>query len=704
MPPSAKDLDLSAARPQTTSAGPSTDASGKPQPVPLEVPVTVNGARTVEGSDKREPFSESTQTVLVFGNGAVIRLASAVTPGQLLFLTNDKTKKEVVCQVLKSKNYSTVSGYVELEFTEAVSGFWGVRFPGERVTAQPAAPAQVPLAKKTPVAAAPPVPKVQPLPASSLPKPQPLQVAPPQARTETVTTGAPKTETKPPVNLPHAAELAPTASPKAPAAPSSFGSGVTTTSRPPEIKPAAPVAPKAPPAAPAAIHTQNSSSDALKRESARLQEQLSSMLFAAEKAARPAASAPPAPAANKPAPSELAAKIIEMSKPQTPAAKVNPPPRTTPQTTPSPLDSEQVKIPSWLEPLARNAAMPAQNEPAAKVETPHEADVIEFEVQDVSAPTTTEETGVPALDESAMDLPAVDEIAASEHRAAKNNKMMLIGGMAAGFLLLAAGGTWYVRSSQSSAPSQPEAAAATSPATGSAAAAQPPARNAADVPAASKANAASASANRASLTPPAVSAQSIEPTAQPLGTAPEKSTAAELSAYKKLAEPAPQPAAIQPPSKKPSLGAVHLAAPAVKGRSATPDSDEADLAPALGATQVSPATDAMGGGLAAGGVKQPVAPGSAPTVGGDVHQAKLISSTTPIYPALAKSQRIEGNVQVDALIDVNGRVSSMKVVSGPTLLHQAAMEALRQWKYKAATLDGKPVPMHLNVTIQFRLQ
>src|SRR5713226_2621920 len=65
----------------------------KPQPVALEVPVTVNGARTVEGSEKREPFSEATKTVLVFGTGAVIRLSSTVEAGQLLFLTNEKTKK-----------------------------------------------------------------------------------------------------------------------------------------------------------------------------------------------------------------------------------------------------------------------------------------------------------------------------------------------------------------------------------------------------------------------------------------------------------------------------------------------------------------------------------------------------------------------------------------------------------------------------------
>src|ERR1700687_1559762 len=62
----------------------SEESANRTQPVALEVAVSVNGARTVEGSDKREPFSEATKTVLVFGNGAVIRLTSSVAPGQLL--------------------------------------------------------------------------------------------------------------------------------------------------------------------------------------------------------------------------------------------------------------------------------------------------------------------------------------------------------------------------------------------------------------------------------------------------------------------------------------------------------------------------------------------------------------------------------------------------------------------------------------------
>src|SRR5215471_6466650 len=128
----------------TSQIAGTTPGGGQPQPVALEVPVMINGARTVEGSDRREPFSEGTNTVLVFANGAVIRLASAVSTGQLLFLTNEKTKKEVVCQVVKAKTQPSTAGYVELEFTEAAPEFWGMRFAGSApANATPHAPRAV---------------------------------------------------------------------------------------------------------------------------------------------------------------------------------------------------------------------------------------------------------------------------------------------------------------------------------------------------------------------------------------------------------------------------------------------------------------------------------------------------------------------------------------------------------------------------------
>jgi len=156
--------------------------------------------------------------------------------------------------------------------------------------------------------------------------------------------------------------------------------------------------------------------------------------------------------------------------------------------------------------------------------------------------------------------------------------------------------------------------------------------------------------------------------------------------------------------KKPILGDIHLANPKLAPRRTARNGAEAD--PGINLTnddEPESNTEALNSGLV-GEHKQPVAPAAPLPVGGDVVQAKLISSVPPAYPPLAKSQHVSGSVLVDALIDANGRVTTMKVVSGPALLHQAAMDALKQWKYRPATLDGKPTPMHLTVTVQFRLQ
>lgn len=111
--------------------------------------------------------------------------------------------------------------------------------------------------------------------------------------------------------------------------------------------------------------------------------------------------------------------------------------------------------------------------------------------------------------------------------------------------------------------------------------------------------------------------------------------------------------------------------------------------------------DEMMGGLAAGSATP--APPVQPAVGGEVQQARLIRSFPPAYPELARTTRVSGDVVVDALIDVTGKVTSVKVVSGPVLLQQAAIETVRQWKYEPARLDGKPSATHLSVTVRFRL-
>ena len=735
--------DAQSARPGAAN----NEVAAKPQPVALEVSVTVNGARTVDGSDKREPFSESTKTVLVFGNGAVIRLQSSVAAGQLLFLTNEKTKKEVVCQVVKSKNYRNVSGYVELEFTEPVVGFWGMRFPGDRIA--PAAPAAGITA--APVAANPPA-----------------TISAPQNKIPTVITAAPTVVTKPvaaaPVAPVKAQEVVPSAAahnvaPVLPFVSKSDATSSSTTSSsalpsasvltlpraaqpktaPPQIVatplPVAPAAPTGPSSAAHSLPTApaekvsaektstDSSADALRAENARLQEQLSALLFPGSKKATEQTSpvakeeskaadtagkifdlahtnvapavpvklqalqtnvsviVPPAPASLKPALPEIAPVVIKA----VPTSKIAEVPLK------SLLDDDEVKVPSWLEPLARNAAIsaPAQ-ESAVEPPTPHAADEALQVVTPVAETDTTSEdfSNVPAPTFGSRLL--MDENSAGSESAAGSKKFLVIGLIAAG-LVAAAGGYWYTHQ----APTTPVAPASASVATSAAP------QNVQAAPAAAPLSNA-AQSQRVPQTGTARPGAIIDQAATPAPVNANLAVSSSRTATTTPPQVSPAAAAVPPPVapvKRVALGDVHLAAPNVSRKDDSSSINEAEPAIALngGSESVS-----LGAGFStSSGPAAPVAP---VPVGGAVKTAQLLTSTRPIYPAFAKTQRVSGDVKIDALIDATGRVTTMKVVSGPAMLHQAAMDALHLWKYQPATLDGKPVPIHLAVTIQFRMQ
>jgi hypothetical protein len=104
----------------------------------LETDVIATGARPGDSTSKRELFTEETKTVLVFENGAVIRLTAAVADGQLLYLTNKATGKEVVTQVLRKRAFRPTNCYVDLQFTESCPGFWAVDFPKAAAPPNPA--------------------------------------------------------------------------------------------------------------------------------------------------------------------------------------------------------------------------------------------------------------------------------------------------------------------------------------------------------------------------------------------------------------------------------------------------------------------------------------------------------------------------------------------------------------------------------------
>jgi serine/threonine-protein kinase len=88
-------------------------------------------------------------------------------------------------------------------------------------------------------------------------------------------------------------------------------------------------------------------------------------------------------------------------------------------------------------------------------------------------------------------------------------------------------------------------------------------------------------------------------------------------------------------------------------------------------------------------------------IGGNVIAANLISQVMPVYPPLAKQARIQGVVVLEAEISKEGTIDNLKVVTGHPLLIQAAIDAVKQWRYKPTMLNNEPVPVVTTITVNF---
>ena len=83
---------------------------------------------------------------------------------------------------------------------------------------------------------------------------------------------------------------------------------------------------------------------------------------------------------------------------------------------------------------------------------------------------------------------------------------------------------------------------------------------------------------------------------------------------------------------------------------------------------------------------------------------RKIVSVDPVYPAIARSARVEGIVILEAVLDTAGRVESVRVLRSIPLLDQAAVDAVRQWRFTPTLLNGVPVPVVMTVTVNFTLR
>jgi protein TonB len=86
-----------------------------------------------------------------------------------------------------------------------------------------------------------------------------------------------------------------------------------------------------------------------------------------------------------------------------------------------------------------------------------------------------------------------------------------------------------------------------------------------------------------------------------------------------------------------------------------------------------------------------------------VTQGLKIRDVKPTYPALARQARIQGTVVLQAVISKEGAIENLKVLSGHPMLVPAAIDAVKQWKYKPYILNGEPVEVDTQVTVNFTL-
>jgi protein TonB len=102
-------------------------------------------------------------------------------------------------------------------------------------------------------------------------------------------------------------------------------------------------------------------------------------------------------------------------------------------------------------------------------------------------------------------------------------------------------------------------------------------------------------------------------------------------------------------------------------------------------------------------VPPPPKPAEPRRVGGDIREPRKIYDVPPIYPPLAVAARKEGTVILEAMLDERGNVVRLKVLRSEPLLDEAALSAVRRWRYTPTLLNNVPVPVLMTITVRFTL-
>ncbi len=223
----------------------------------------------------------------------------------------------------------------------------------------------------------------------------------------------------------------------------------------------------------------------------------------------------------------------------------------------------------------------------------------------------------------------------------------------------------HVPGATNPATSNPATAQPAAPALVAGSTAQPPSVAPASAPPPSKSavdNSSTESVRRADRTPPK---SNVPERSAPEKRAPEAETVALSAAPSKIATPAPDPSQAQ------------------------------DAAPALtvSSTPGSGALSALA--KSTGGAKPSMLTQS------DLEPVTVIKRVAPVYPIIAKQRRMSGILVVQAQVGKDGKVSNLQLISGPPIFRDAAFDAIKQWQFKPATLNGQPIDQATQIRLQF---
>lgn len=601
----------------------------------LEIPVKVHGSRVTqvvrEVTPHTEPFEEQTSTMIVFPQGAVLRMSTAVTVGQMLVVTNSKTRQDAICRVIKVRTFTNAQGYVEIEFSHPQPGYWGVNFSGD-----------APVAAGKPAAAPPP----------------PIQREEPKKDHVPDISWAPARVASPPIPKPTG----------------------TSISFKPEAEPVAP------PSASVARPSMPTSSFILIGSQEETQPSASSSTYRAN----PIPAAPP------------------RIEPEREVRAPEPPKRTAATDFPAAPPATPVPSLSMAELLGDEMASPVQRTPdSASRESFDDEEHLsaadaairssQSSFGSLSGGSTLElgpskrgEVFGSLLDGSVSDLTGVE--AAPRQR---NGLLIAI----CFFVVFAGviGGGFYFRHELGLQKSDQRTAAplTTSPSQGI-----PNDSHAANVAQPLAAQGTQPASNPNSPVPTVtIPGTTVTVSANPVPTSGSASSIVPSSAP--AAAPKPKGSSVTSDMLASTLNAHPVS-------SSRADSAQPGDAPSIDANAGGSNADSPLPGLASSSdVASPPPPVAVPegplNVGGEVKEPRLITFRQPDYPIVAKQAHVQGDVVVSTQIDKLGNVVHMQAISGPTMLRQAALDALKRWKYAPSTLNGQPVSIEMQVTIKFRM-